>query len=424
MAPSLVDRGRSHHGVLSEAAWTWAQTRYSREYAHEIADVVSRTEASQARWEALTGVLLTDRDLIIERFRESIRAELESYRDVPDAELEAGFRVDLEVILRSARDYHDVVRDSDLAPLADVGQTRAQQGIPVEDLLLAWRIGVQDVITRAREVAAPLGIGPEEMLDFVQSLSAWGDRAMAIVAGAHRRTELDLARRQQQRREHLASEALCGRLTKTQLREQATACGLDPDCEYIAIRAGIETDGSRVEIERALGLHDSVSPRPGVSAELDGDLAGFLRELPSRAFPLAVGIGSPRPLERIAESFELATRALTTARLFGLPGANSLDTLGLLPSIAADTAVGEALARRYIEPLAASGSEIVESLRALFECDMHIESAAKQLFVHPNTLRYRIARFEELTGANLREVRTQVEVWWALQRVAAASPSD
>ena len=38
---------------------------------------------------------------------------------------------------------------------------------------------------------------------------------------------------------------------------------------------------------------------------------------------------------------------------------------------------------------------------------MHVERAAEQLFVHPNTLRYRIGRFEELTGANLRNPRAR-----------------
>src|SRR5438105_4099642 len=304
----------------------------------------------------------------------------------------------------------------------DVGRTRAQQGIPVEDVLIALRIGVKDVLTRAREVAGPLGIESEEMLDFVQSLTAWADRAMAIVAAAHRQTELDLVRRQQERREHLAREALRGRLAASQLRERANACGIDPEGEYIAIRASLQADGERLELERTLGFHDNVSPRPGASTELDGDLAGFLRELPSRALPLAVGVGPARPLERLAESFELATRALTTARAFGLEGANTLETLGVLPSVAADAAVGDALTRRYLEPLAASGAEIITSLRAYFECDMHVDRAAKQLFVHPNTLRYRIARFEELTGANLRELRTAVEVWWVLQRAATAGP--
>jgi DNA-binding PucR family transcriptional regulator len=88
----------------------------------------------------------------------------------------------------------------------------------------------------------------------------------------------------------------------------------------------------------------------------------------------------------------------------------------VLPAIVADRAVGDALVRRYLEPLAGSQAEIAASLRALFECDMHIERAAEQLFVHPNTLRYRVGRFEEITGANLRSTQTALEVWWALQR--------
>ena len=65
-----------------------------------------------------------------------------------------------------------------------------------------------------------------------------------------------------------------------------------------------------------------------------------------------------------------------------------------------------------------SQAEIAASLRVLFECDMHVERAAEQLFVHPNTLRYRIGRFEEMTGANLRHTTSALEVWWALQRDA------
>ena len=56
------------------------------------------------------------------------------------------------------------------------------------------------------------------------------------------------------------------------------------------------------------------------------------------------------------------------------------------------------------------------SLRVLFECKMQIDCAAERLFIHPNTLRYRISRFEELTGGSVRDPTTAFEVWWALQR--------
>jgi DNA-binding PucR family transcriptional regulator len=36
--------------------------------------------------------------------------------------------------------------------------------------------------------------------------------------------------------------------------------------------------------------------------------------------------------------------------------------------------------------------------------------------VHPNTLRHRLRRFEEATGANLRRPTDLVELWWALER--------
>jgi DNA-binding PucR family transcriptional regulator len=49
------------------------------------------------------------------------------------------------------------------------------------------------------------------------------------------------------------------------------------------------------------------------------------------------------------------------------------------------------------------------------ECGMHVERTAEKLVVHPNTVRYRIGRFEELTDASLRDVSVAGEVWWALQ---------
>jgi DNA-binding PucR family transcriptional regulator len=49
---------------------------------------------------------------------------------------------------------------------------------------------------------------------------------------------------------------------------------------------------------------------------------------------------------------------------------------------------------------------------------MHVERSAERLFVHQNTVRYRIARFEELTGVSLRDPGVAFEVWWALERAA------
>jgi DNA-binding PucR family transcriptional regulator len=61
-----------------------------------------------------------------------------------------------------------------------------------------------------------------------------------------------------------------------------------------------------------------------------------------------------------------------------------------------------------------SAQEILASVRAYLAAAKHVETAAAELVVHANTVRYRIARFEELTGADLGDSRVTAEVWWAL----------
>ena len=47
---------------------------------------------------------------------------------------------------------------------------------------------------------------------------------------------------------------------------------------------------------------------------------------------------------------------------------------------------------------------------------MRIDETARALHVHPNTLRHRLRRYEEATGASLRRPADLIELWWALER--------
>jgi hypothetical protein len=373
--------------------------------------------SSQDHWQLFLDALIADRELLTQRVRESIRPRLPAYRRVGDKELEWGFRLDLDAVLTAARAGYEGVTDEQLAALTPVGEARARQGIPIADVLLAWRIGVQVVIDRATEIGPQLDISEAEMLRFVRALIGASDRAMAIIASAHRTADLELATREQERRAAVVREALLGTIAPVVVRAHAESCGVDVTREYVAIRAD-DNPAERTQRERALGFQGAFRPRTGLGAMIDDDLAGFVLGAPSGEIPFAVGVGPPRPVERLPESFDLASRSLATMRAFGLTGVNDLDALGILPAIVTDRAVGDALLRRYLEPLAGSQAEIAASLRVLFESDMHVERAAEKLFVHPNTLRYRIGRFEEITGANLRSPRSALEVWWALQRDA------
>ena len=65
------------------------------------------------------------------------------------------------------------------------------------------------------------------------------------------------------------------------------------------------------------------------------------------------------------------------------------------------------------------GDELLRSLEAFIEQNGQWERAARELFCHRHTLRYRIRRVEELTGRDLRAPRDRIEFWLALRGAGA-----
>ncbi|HWF55234.1 MAG TPA: helix-turn-helix domain-containing protein, partial [Solirubrobacteraceae bacterium] len=61
------------------------------------------------------------------------------------------------------------------------------------------------------------------------------------------------------------------------------------------------------------------------------------------------------------------------------------------------------------------GGELMRSLEAFIEENGQWERAARRLYCHRHTLRYRIKRVEELTGRNLGSARDRIEFWLALR---------
>ncbi len=61
------------------------------------------------------------------------------------------------------------------------------------------------------------------------------------------------------------------------------------------------------------------------------------------------------------------------------------------------------------------GGELIRSLEAFIEENGQWERAARRLYCHRHTLRYRIRRVEELTGRDLGSARDRIEFWLALR---------
>jgi len=72
----------------------------------------------------------------------------------------------------------------------------------------------------------------------------------------------------------------------------------------------------------------------------------------------------------------------------------------LLPerALAGDPIAHRRLVATAIEPVAAAGGELLTTLEAFLESGNALEACARALFVHPNTVRYRLRRVTELTG--------------------------
>jgi purine catabolism regulator len=159
-----------------------------------------------------------------------------------------------------------------------------------------------------------------------------------------------------------------------------------------------------------------------VAAAAEGELTDHVR----------VGIGRSVPVLDARRSFHEARCALE-ALAFGVAGSDGngsapeharvatykdLGSFQLLLSLQDDEAL-RLFCDSILGPIEASegpyGGELMRSLEAFIEENGQWERAARRLYCHRHTLRYRIRRVEELTGRNLGSARDRIEFWLALR---------
>ena len=146
----------------------------------------------------------------------------------------------------------------------------------------------------------------------------------------------------------------------------------------------------------------------------------------------AAGVGRAVALAQAREAYHEARCALEARALGGVAPANTtngksphavatyrdLGSFQLLLSLQDSDAL-----RLFCESLLGPieqgeghyGGELMRSLEAFIEANGQWEAAARRLYCHRHTLRYRIRKVEELTGRDLGNARDRIEFWLALR---------
>ncbi|MER7011540.1 helix-turn-helix domain-containing protein [Saccharopolyspora sp. NPDC000359] len=131
-------------------------------------------------------------------------------------------------------------------------------------------------------------------------------------------------------------------------------------------------------------------------------------------------------VSNLAEAHRSAADAMSALRaVVAWPTAPRLVPAGdLLPerALAGDPEAERQLVERIVLPLVDAGGALMETVDTYLEVGGVLENCARQLYVHPNTVRYRLRRVAELTGrtpSNARDAHV-LRVGLAVGRLAKA----
>jgi len=348
-----------------------------------------------------------------------LQARLPEYAGLTVAELTPGVSASISAGMSALGERRGPL-PAELERVREVAETRAHQGVPLSAMISAYQVGAEEIWRQVRETAGGLGAPTTILLEAAELLWHWTDAVTTEAAEAHQRAGMQLVRHDQQKRTDFLRALLFGSVSSTELRAQAGAYRLVTDRPYRAFQAEFSADLDLYTAEKLVAAGGSLPGQPALVGLIEGGLAGVVARVPELPAPqLTIGLGPAVPLSEAGKSYQLAGRALTAAWGFGLVGAFPFDALSLQIAVATDHEVGEQLVGRYLQSLPTLrglAAEIEDSLRVFLRAGMRVETAARELFIHPNTLRHRLRRFEAATHCDLSNIEDLFGIWWALER--------
>lgn len=129
----------------------------------------------------------------------------------------------------------------------------------------------------------------------------------------------------------------------------------------------------------------------------------------------------------LVEAPDSAAEALSgAAAVSGWPGApRPVAAIDLLPErvLAGDRRAASMLVERIVTPLRGADVSVEDTLRAYLDSGGHVEACARELYVHPNTVRYRLKRVSQITKFDPLNARDAFVLRIALVLGKFAEPS-
>jgi hypothetical protein len=300
-----------------------------------------------------------------------------------------------------------------------LGRGEARSGRTVDALLSAYRIGARISWRELSEAAVRSGIDADTLGHFAGLVFAYIEQLSAASLAGHTDELENTGRVLQRQLERLAAALLDG-ASHDVVTAAVEAAGwsppetltavLVPESQLRGLRSRIP--GETLQAAKDTSGADVVLLVPDVHGRRRRDLLRTVADHQALA-------GPARPWERSSSSY---ARALRVRALGG--GPDSEDHLVDLVLSADAEAVAD-LRARVLAPLDdvrdSSAEKLVETLRAWLRHQGRREAVAEELFVHPQTVRYRLGRLRELYGDALEDPETLLQLTVAL---AAPDPGD
>jgi hypothetical protein len=365
--------------------------------------------------EAVADALMERADALVEAQVKATR-EFAGYDRIPLPALRSSARRNVLRVVSVLRGSPDLPEAEETERLS--GQQRALQGIPADVVVGAYRAVMGLLREEFLATARALEIAPVDVLHATRLLWDLTDRFSTEVVAARQQIDIEFARRDEQERLAFLQRLLTGTLLPAEVLVGGLAYGLVPDSEYWVSR-GRHPEEHRHALSRRLEHSGATSNFRPLIGWIDGDVVAVTARRPTvEADGAVLAVSGPVLPAGFPQAFGEATRLLNVAARFQRQGLVDNNSLSIRIAVVEEGELSEALLARYAAPVLATGAAagiVLSTVRTFLACRRHIAATASALSVHVNTVRYRLARYAELTGADLDDTETLIEVWWALE---------